>query len=120
MFKIIIKKLYLSNLIFLSVVKIYIMLPKNLRYGSKVESASAKSYRSNIAPMNGTGTYGFNDTIIVNIPTRNNLVLVPTESYLKFNIAFTNGGTGSNSLRWDSCGAHGIIQRIRIYHGLRK
>ena len=93
------------------------MLPKNLRYGSKVESASAKSYRSNIAPMNGTGTYGFNDTIIVNIPTRNNLVLVPTESYLKFNIAFTNGGTGSNSLRWDSCGAHGIIQRIRIYHG---
>ena len=43
------------------------MLPKNLRYGSKVESASAKSYRSNIAPMNGTGTYGLNDTIIINI-----------------------------------------------------
>ena len=93
------------------------MLPKNLRYGSKVESASAKSYRSNIAPMNGTGTYGFNDTIIINIPTRSNLVLVPTESYLKFNVAFTNGGTANNSLRWDSCGSHGIIQRIRIYHG---
>lgn len=93
------------------------MLPKNLRYGSKVESASAKSYRSNIAPMNGTGTYGFNDTIIINIPTRNNLVMVPTESYLKFNVAFTNGGTANNSLRWDSCGAHGLIQRIRIYHG---
>ena len=93
------------------------MLPKNLRYGSKVESASAKSYRSNIAPMNGTGAYGFNDTIIVNIPTRNNLVLVPTESYLKFNVSFTNGGTANNSLRWDSCGAHGCIQRIRIYHG---
>jgi hypothetical protein len=93
------------------------MLPKNLRYGSKVESASAKSLRSNIAPMNGTGTYGFNDTIIVNIPTRSNLVMVPTESYLKFNVAFTNGSTASNYLRWDSCGAHGIIQRIRIYHG---
>jgi hypothetical protein len=93
------------------------MLPKNLRYGSKVESASAKSYRSNIAPMNGTGTYGFNDTIIVNIPTRNNLVMVPTESYLKFNVNFTNGGTTNNSIRWDSCGAHGIIQRLRIYHG---
>lgn len=93
------------------------MLPKNLRYGSKVESASAKSYRSNIAPMNGTGTYGFNDTIIVNIPTRSNLVLVPTESYLKFNVAFTNGATTNNSLRWDSCGSHGLIQRIRIYHG---
>ena len=93
------------------------MLPKNLRYGSKVESASAKSYRSNIAPMNGTGTYGFNDTIIVNIPTRSNLVMVPTESYLKFNVNFTNGGTTNNSIRWDSCGAHGIIQRLRIYHG---
>jgi hypothetical protein len=67
--------------------------------------------------MNGTGTYGFNDTVIINLPTRNNLVLVPTESYLKFNIAFTNGATASNSLRWDSCGAHGCIQRIRIYHG---
>lgn len=93
------------------------MLPKNLRYGSKVESASAKSLRSNIAPMNGTGTYGFNDTIIVNIPTRSNLVMVPTESYLKFNVNFTNGGTANNSIRWDSCGAHGIIQRLRIYHG---
>jgi hypothetical protein len=93
------------------------MLPKNLRYGSKVESASAKSMRSNIAPMNGTSTYGFNDTIIVNIPTRSNLVMVPTESYLKFNVNFTNGGTTNNSLRWDSCGAHGLIHRIRIYHG---
>ena len=92
------------------------MLPKNLRYGSKVESASAKSYRSNIAPQNGTGTYGFNDTIIINIPTRSNLVMAPTESYLKFNVAFTNGGTTNNSLRWDSS-AHSIIQRIRIYHG---
>lgn len=92
------------------------MLPKNLKYGSKVESAPAKSYRSNIAPQNGTGTYGLGDTIIVNIPTRANLVLVPSESYLKFNVAFTNG-SANNFARWDSCGAHGLIQRIRIFHG---
>jgi len=30
------------------------MLPKNLKYGSKVESAYARSYRTNIAPQNGT------------------------------------------------------------------
>jgi hypothetical protein len=60
------------------------MLPKNLKYGSKVESAMAESYRSNIAPQNGTDGYGLGTTIIINIPTANNLVLVPTESYLKF------------------------------------
>ena len=30
------------------------MLPKKLSYGSKVESAYARSYRPNIAPQNGT------------------------------------------------------------------
>jgi hypothetical protein len=93
------------------------MLPKTLKYGSKIESAPCKSYRSNIPPQNGSGTYGFGDTIIVNIPTRQNLVLCAQESYLKFNCAFTNGASAANNLRWDSCGAHSLIQRIRIFHG---
>lgn len=92
------------------------MLPKNLKYGSKVESAIARSTRINIAPQNGTGNYSKGDTVIINIPTRNNLVLVPTESYLKFNVFFTSGA-GNNAFRWDSCGAHGLIQRIRVFHG---
>jgi len=92
------------------------MLPKNLKYGSKVESAVARSSRVNIAPMNGTGTYGLGDTIILNIPTRNNLVLAPTESYLKFNVAVTAKAT-DGAFRWDSCGAHGLISRCRIFHG---
>ena len=33
------------------------MLPKNLKYQNKVESASANAYTSNIAPQNGTGPY---------------------------------------------------------------
>jgi hypothetical protein len=65
------------------------MLPKNLKYGTKIESAVARSSRVNIQPQSGT-TYGPNDTITINIPTRNNLVLVPTESYLKFNICLIN------------------------------
>jgi len=93
------------------------MLPKNLKYQTRIESSPAKSYRSNIPPQNGTGTYGFGDTVIVNIPTRNNLVLVPSESYLKFNVAFTNGAT-ANTIKLDACGAHGLIQRLRIFHGL--
>jgi len=91
------------------------MLPKNLKYGSKIESAVARSSRVNIQPQ-GASSYGINDTIIFNIPTRNNLVLVPTESYLKFNIKFTSGAA-DNAFRWDSCGAHGIIQRVRVFHG---
>ena len=92
------------------------MLPKTLKYGSKVESAVARSSRVNIAPQNGTGNYGLGDTIILNLPTRNNLVLASTESYLKFNVAITSKAA-TNAFRWDSCGAHGLIQRIRVFHG---
>lgn len=92
------------------------MLPKNLKYGSKVESAPARSSRSNIAPQNGTGNYNLGDNIIINIPTRANLVMVPTECYLKFDLQLKSIGN-DNCFRWDSCGAHGLIQRIRVYHG---
>ena len=93
------------------------MLPKQLKYTSKIESAMAQSYRSNIQPQNGTGPYSLGQTIIINIPTANNLVLAPTESYLKFYVNFLNGGTADNHVVLDSCGAHGFIQRIRIFHG---
>ena len=92
------------------------MLPKNLKYGSKVESAMARSYRSNIQPQNGTGPYNLGDTVMFNIPTRANLVMVPTESYLKFTLS-TLTATAATAIRLDSCGAHGLIQRIRIFHG---
>ena len=92
------------------------MLPKQLKYGTKVESALARSYRTNILPMNGTGNYNLGDTIIINIPTRNNLVLNTADSYLKFNFQLTSAGAGTYA-RFDSCGIHGIFQRIRIFHG---
>ena len=62
------------------------MLPKNLKYGNRVESAPSKSSRVNIQPMNGTGTYNPGDTITVNISTRSNIVLATTESYFKFTV----------------------------------
>eukprot|EP01038_Epipyxis_sp_PR26KG_P017347 gene17347-23956_t len=94
------------------------MLPKQLKYGSKVESAMAQSYRTNnIQPQNGTSPYTLGQTIISNAPTANNIVLAPTESYLKFYVSYTNGGTANNNVVYDSCGAHGLIQRIRIFHG---
>jgi hypothetical protein len=95
------------------------MLPQKLKYQSKIEPAGAKSFRSNIQPQNGTGPYNAGDTIIFNLPTRNNLVYVPTESYLKFNAIITNnsGGASSTYFRFDSMGAHGFIRKIRIFHG---
>lgn len=93
------------------------MIPKQLIYQNKVESAAARSYKSNIAPQNGTGNYGAGDTIIINIPTRANLVTAMSENYLKFDVSFTNGATANDYLRWDSCGAHGLIQRIRVFSG---
>ena len=96
------------------------MLPKNLLYTSRIESAPAKSSRVGIAPQNGTGPYLLNDLITINLPTQPNIVLVPSESYLKFTLpAITAAGIAgaSTSLRLDSCGAHQFIQSIRIYHG---
>jgi hypothetical protein len=92
------------------------MLPKQLKYGSKIESAAAKSFRSNISPQNGTGYYNLGDTIIINIPTRANLVLCPSESYLKWTVQPFSTAL-ANAIRWDKCGSHGLIQRIRVYHG---
>ena len=92
------------------------MLPKQLKYGSRVESAAAKSSRVNIAPNNGTGTYNLGDTLIFNIPTRANLVMVCPESYLKFTLGALTASAAS-VIHWDSCGAHGLFQRIRLYHG---
>ena len=80
------------------------MLPKQLKYGSKVESAAAKSSRVNIAPNNGTGPYNLGDTVIFNLPTRSNLVLVPNESYLKFTLGHITASAAA-AFRWDSCGA---------------
>ena len=93
------------------------MLPKNLLYQTKSESASARSYKANIAPQNGTGPYAPNQTIIVNIPTSPNLVTAMSENYLKFDATFTVGGNDTNYIRLDNCGAHSFIQRIRVFHG---
>ena len=93
------------------------MIPKQLVYQNKVESAAARSYKSNIAPQNGTGNYGAGETIIINIPTRANLVTAMSENYLKFDVSFTNGANTNDYLRWDSCGAHGLIQRVRVFSG---
>lgn len=94
------------------------MLPKNLKYQNKVESASANAYTSNIAPQNGTGPYLLGQTIIINIPTRQNLCLIGSESTLKFTLSVTQtSGAAAAVCRLDRGGANGIIQRLRLYSG---
>lgn len=93
------------------------MIPTKLRYGTKVESAPARSYKTNIQPQNGTGPYGLGSVMYFNIPTRSNLFMASTENYMRFDFTLTNGDTSGNAARWDSCGAHGLIQRIRVFHG---
>jgi hypothetical protein len=83
----------------------------------KLEAAAAKSFRSNVQPQNGTGPYIPGNIITINIPTRNNLLLAAAESYLKIDFVLANTSGGAVSARWDSSGAHGLIQRIRVYHG---
>lgn len=93
------------------------MIPTNLKYQSKVESAPARRYRTNIQAQNGTGPYTSNNTVIFNIPTRNNTALIPSESVMKFSFQYTVPGTPAAVLAWESCGAHALIQRLRVFHG---
>jgi len=77
--------------------------------------------RTNIQPQNGSGTvtsgYTGNNSIILNIPTRNNTALITSESCLKFSVRNTVGGTAATVFNLESCGAHSYIQRIRVFHG---
>ncbi len=91
------------------------MLPRNLKFGNRVESASATAYTSNIAPQNGTGPYTDGQTIIINIPTRNNLCLIGSESTLKFT-STVKPVADASYIRLDRCGAN-IFQRMRLYSG---
>ncbi len=92
------------------------MLPRQLKYDSKVNSCASKCTRVNIIGQNGS-SYNLGDTLILNIPTSHNRVLCCPESYLKFNLNITNGSGAAASFRMDSGGAHQLIDRIRIWHG---
>ena len=92
------------------------MLPTNLKFQNKVESANANAYTSNIAPQNGTGPYAQGQTIIINVPTRQNLCLIGSESVLKFAVAVTPGAN-AQFVRLDRAGASSFIQRVRLFSG---
>jgi hypothetical protein len=94
------------------------MLPSNSKYVGKRESASGRRYRTNLQPLNQSSGYSGNSIITIQIPTRNNTLLIPSESFLKFTLNATNSsGAISTYVMLDSQGAHGFIQKISIYHG---
>jgi hypothetical protein len=92
------------------------MLPSNLNFNNSVEASASRSFRSNIQPQTGS-SFKKSETIVFNIPTRNNLVMSGSESVLRGKVTFRNGGALSNYLRLDSNGAHGLFYRLQIYHG---
>lgn len=92
------------------------MIPANLKYQSKVESAPARRYLTQIQPQGGTGLYNGGDTITINIPTRANTCLIPSESYLKGTVNITLQAAAT-AATLESCGWHQFIQRVRVFHG---
>jgi hypothetical protein len=98
------------------------MIPKVMTYEAKKEAAGARRVRTTIAPQQGSATlsnpYAGGQTITINIPTGSNQMLIASESTLSFRLAIT--GSLAADIALESCGAHGIIQRLRLYHGLTK
>lgn len=93
------------------------MLPRNLKYQTKSESANARSYTSLIQPQNNASQTVAGQTITFNIPTGANLCLNGAESYFHLNTTITNGSTASNYLRFAGAGIQSLFQRVRIYCG---
>lgn len=93
------------------------MIPGNLKFQSKVESATARRYLTQIQPQGGTGNYNPGDTITINIPTRANTALIPSESYLRGQFILTCSTANATAATFESCGVHGFIQRVRVFHG---
>lgn len=93
------------------------MIPANLKYQSKVESAPARRYLTQIQPQGGTGAYNPGDTITINIPTRANTCLVPSESYLRGSLSLSCSTANATAATFESAGLHGLIQRVRVFHG---
>ena len=93
------------------------MIPANLKFQSKVESAPARRYLTQVQPQGSTGGYLPNDTITINIPTRANTCLIPSESYLRGSLVLSCASANADAATFESCGIHGFIQRIRCFHG---
>lgn len=91
-------------------------LPKQLLYQNKVDAMGARPYTSNIQPQ-GAQTYAANDVMIFNVPCNRNTVLSPHDTFLKFSMTATNGATLQPWIRLSKAGAHGFIQRLRLFHG---
>lgn len=92
------------------------MIPSNLRYASKVESAPSRRFLTQIQPQ-GSTSFGVGETITINIPTRANTALIPSESYLKGVLNLSCATANATAATFESAGVHGIIQRIRVFHG---
>jgi len=92
------------------------MLPTNLKYGNRAQSSMARSYTSNIQPNGALSGYTKGSVTTIMIPTGFNLALVSPESILKFEAVLTGGAVTLDG-RLDSCGAHGYIQKLRVFHG---
>lgn len=92
------------------------MIPANLKYQSKVESASGRRYLTQIQPQ-GSTSFGMGETITINIPTRNNTALIPSESYLKGTLNLSCSTADATAATFESAGINGFIQRVRVFHG---
>jgi len=85
--------------------------PTSMNLTTKPPAVPARSYRTNISPINGS-VFQPSSTIKIDIPTGGSVFLDGKQSYLKFKIQ--NNGTAQLLLPGS---ALGMISRLEIYHG---
>ena len=93
------------------------MLPSNLKYGSKRESAQARSFTSRILPEQKSSGFAMAETISINIPCRVGQYLDTHASLLHFALKVQAHASNDTTVTLDSSGAHATFDRLRIIHG---
>ena len=74
-------------------------------------------YLTQIQPQGSTSGYNPGDTVTINIPTRANTCIIPSDSYLRGTFVLSCATANADAATLESCGVHGFIQRIRVFHG---
>lgn len=89
-------------------------LTSNLNYAPKSGSVQARSYRTTVTSNNSTYTGG--QTMQFDIPTgRPHTYLDQSQSFLKFSVVITNGGTQQHIYTDNS--AYSFLNQMNIWHG---
>ena len=91
------------------------MLPSQLRFTNKINSAYARNFNSVLQPQN-TSSSDVGQTSVINIPCGPNMFLSGADTVLAFTLGVRAAADSAN-VTMCRAGASNCISRLRAFHG---